>query len=115
MKLEYIRNGDYYIPNLTIQKEERSIGKWGRMHREFLREHHPIRFSQLVLSDTLYTYLADLNEQSQQRMETLIAQMQVAENVNEDLKATDPMSWAQRMNNIQTRAEEIVREELIFV
>lgn len=115
MKLEYIRNGDYYIPNLTIQKEERSIGKWGRIHREFLREHHPIRFSQLVLSDTLYTYLADLNEQSQQRVETLIAQIQVVEDVTEDLKAVDPMAWVQQMNNIRTRAEEIVREELIFV
>ncbi len=115
MKLEYIRNGDYYIPNLTIQKEERSIGKWGRMHREFLREHHPIQFSQLVLSDTLFTYLADLNEQAQQRMETLISQMQVEEGVTEDLKAADPMVWTQRMNNIRARAEEIVREELIFV
>ena len=115
MKLEYIRNGDYYIPNLTIQKEERSIGKWGRMHREFLREHHPIQFSQLVLSDTLFTYLADLNEQAQQRMETMISQMQATEDVTEDLKATDPISWAQRMNNIHSRAEEIVREELIFV
>ena len=115
MELKYIRNGDYYIPNLTIQKEERSIGKWGRMHREFLREHHPIQFIQMVLSDTLFTYLADLNEQAQQRMETLISQMQAAEGVTEALKATDPMAWAQRMNNIQVRAEEIVLEELIFV
>ena len=115
MKLEYIRSGDYYIPNLTIQKEERSIGKWGRMHREFLREHHPIQFSQLILSDTLYTYLADLNEQANQRIEILIAQMQIAESVTEELKATDPMAWVQRMNNIRARAEEIVREELIFV
>ena len=115
MKLEYIRNGDYYIPNLTIQKEERSIGKWGRMHREFLREHHPIQFSRLVLSDTLFTYLADLNEQAQQRMETLISQMQAAEGITEDLKATDPMAWSQHMNNIQARTEEIIREELIFV
>ena len=115
MKLEYIQNGDYYIPNLTVQKEERSIGKWGRMHREFLREHHPIQFSQLVLSDTLFTSLADLNEQAQQRMETLISQMQVEEGVTEDLKAADPMVWTQRMNNIRARAEEIVREELIFV
>ena len=115
MKLEYIRNGDYYIPNLTIQKEERSIGKWGRMHREFLREYHPILFSQMVLSDTLFTYLADLNEQAQQRMETLISQMQNAEGITEELKAADPMVWMQRMNNIHTRAEEIVREELIFV
>ena len=115
MKLEYIRNGDYYIPNLAIQKEERSIGKWGRMHREFLREHHPIQFSQLVLSDTLYTYLADLNEQALQRMETLISQMQVAEGVTEDLKAANSMAWVQHMNNIRAMAEEIVREELIFV
>ena len=115
MKLEYIRNGDYYIPNLTIQKEERSIGKWGRMHREFLREHHPIQFSQMVLSDTLFTYLADLNEQAQQRMEALISQLQVAEGVNEELKAADPIAWVQHMNNILARAEEIVREELIFV
>ena len=115
MKLKYIRNGDYYIPNLTIQKEERSIGKWGRMHREFLREHHPIRFSQLVLSDTLFTYLADLNEQAYQRMETLISQMQVAEDVREELKAADPIAWVQHMNSIQARAEEIVLSELIFV
>ena len=115
MKLEYIRNGDYYIPNLTIKKEERSIGKWGRMHREFLREHHPIQFIQLVLSDTLFTYLADLNEQAQQRMETLIAHMQSAEGVTEDLKAADPMAWVQQMNNICARAEEIVLSELIFV
>ena len=53
MKLEYIRSGDYYIPNLTIQKEERSIGKWGRMHREYLKEYHPVRFNQLVLSGKL--------------------------------------------------------------
>ena len=115
MKLEYIRNGDYYIPNLTIQKEERSIGKWGRMHRKFLREHHPIQFSQLVLSDTLFIYLADLNEQAQQRMEALVSQLQVAEGVNEELKAADPIAWVQHMNNIQARAEEIIREELIFV
>ena len=114
MKLEYIRNGDYYIPNLTIQKEERSIGKWGRMHREFLREHHPIRFSQLVLSDTLFTYLADLNEQANQRMEILITQMQISEDVTEELKATDPMAWVQRMNNIHSKAEEIVLNELIY-
>ena len=115
MKLEYIRNGDYYIPNLAIQKEERSIGKWGRMHREFLRDHHPIQFSQLVLSDTLFTYLADLNERANQHMEILIAQMQAAEGVTEELKAVDPIAWVQHMNNIRARAEEIVREELIFV
>ena len=115
MKMTYTRVGDYYIPDLKVEQEERSIGKWGRMHREFLREHHPTQFSQMVLSDTLFTYLADLNEQAQQRIGTLISQMQEAEDVNEDLKATDPMSWTRCMNSIQARAEEIVLSELIFV
>ena len=115
MKMTYTRVGDYYIPNLKVDQEERSIGKWGRMHRDYLKEHHPIRFNQLVLSGKLWMHLADLNEQAQQRMETLISQMQTAEGVSEDLKAFDPMAWTQRMNNIQARAEEIVREELIFV
>lgn len=115
MKMTYTRVGDYYIPNLKVEQEERSIGKWGRMHREYLKEYHPIRFNQLALSGKLWTHLADLNEQAQQRMEALISRMQAAEGVTEDLKATDPMVWVQRMNNIQARAEEIVREELIFV
>ena len=114
-KIRYIRNGDYFIPALKLTEEKRSIGKWGRMHRDYLKEHHPIRFNQLVLSSKLWTYLADLNEQAQQRMGTLIAQMQAAEGVTEELKAADPMAWAQRMNNIHARAEEIAREELIFV
>ena len=84
------------------------------MHRDYLKEHHPIRFNNLVLSGNLWTYLADLNEQAQQRMETLIAQMQSAEGVTESLKAADPMLWVQRMNNIRNRAEEIIREELIY-
>ena len=115
MKMTYTRVGDYSIPDLKVEQEERSIGKWGRMHREYLKEYHPIRFNQLVLSGKLWTHLADLNEQAQQRMETLISQIQAAESVTEDLRAADPISWAQRMNNIQARAEEIVREELIFV
>ena len=73
-----------------------------------------IRFNQLILSGTLWTYLADLNEQAQARMETLIAQMKAAEGVTESLKATDPMAWVQRMNCIRARAEEIVREEIIY-
>ena len=115
MKMTYTRVGDYYIPNLKVEQEERSIGKWGRMHREYLKQYHPIRFNQFVLSGKLWTHLADLNEQAQQRMETLIAQMKAAEGVTEVLKATDPTTWVQHMNNIHSRAEEVVREELIFV
>ena len=114
MKIDYIPVGDFYIPNLELPRESRPIGKWGRMHRRYLETYHPIRFNQLVLSGTLWTYLADLNEQAQARMETLIEQMKTAEGVTESLKANDPMAWVQRMNNIRARAEEIIREEIIY-
>ena len=114
MKMDYTLVGDYYIPNLELPQESRPIGKWGRMHRRYLETYHPIRFNQLILSGTLWTYLADLNEQAQARMETLIEQMKTAEGVTESLKAADPMAWVQRMNSIRARAEEIVREEIIY-
>ena len=114
MNIPYIRSGDYFIPDLKLQEETRPIGKWGRMHREYLKEHHPIRFNNLVLSGNLWTYLADLNDQAQQHMETLITQMQSAEGITEALKAADPLGWTQCMNNITARAEEIIREELIY-
>ena len=114
MNISYIRSGDYFIPDLKLTEETRPIGKWGRMHRDYLKEHHPIRFNNLVLSGNLWTYLADLNEQAQQRMETLTSQLKIAEGITEALKATDPMGWTQRMNNITARVEEIIREELIY-
>ena len=114
MNISYIRSGDYFIPDLKLPEETRPISKWGRMHRDYLKEHHPIRFNNLVLSGTRWTYLADLNEQAQQRTETLIAQMQSTEGITEALKAADPISWTQRMNNITASAEEIIREELIY-
>ena len=114
MNIQYIRSGDYFIPDLKLPEENRPIGKWGRMHRDYLKEHHPIRFNNLVLSGTLWTYLADLNEQTQQRMETLISQVKSSEGITEALKAADPVGWTQRMNNIVARAEEIIGEELIY-
>lgn len=114
MSVNYIRTGDYLIPDLKLPEENRPIGKWGRMHRDYLKEYHPIQFNILVLSGNLWTYLADLNKQAEQRMEMLITQMKSAEGITEDLKAADPMCWTQRMSNITARAEEIVREELIY-
>ena len=114
MNISYIRSGDYFVPDLKLPGEARPIGKWGRMYREYLKEHHPIQFNNLVLSGNLWTYLADLNEQAQQRMEVLIAQLKAAEGITEALKAADSMGWTQRMNNISARAEEIIREELIY-
>ena len=113
--LEYIRSGDYFIPDLELPKEPSPIGKWGRMHRDYLREYKPIQYNCLLLTGKLWTYLADLNEQAQDRLERVIDQMKVAEGITEALKASDPMVWVQHMNNIRARAEEIVRKELIFV
>ena len=115
MDINYIRMGDYYIPDLTLPEENRPIGKWGRMHRDYLKEHKPIQYNCLLLSGNLWTYLAGLNEQAQDRLERMIDQMKVSEGITEALKASDPMAWVQRMNNIRARVEEIVREELIFV
>ena len=114
MEMQYIRVGDYFIPDLMLPEESRPIGKWGRMHREYLREHKPIQYNCLLLSGELRTYLADLNEQAQDGLERMIDQMKMAEGVTEELKAADPMAWVGAMNNIRNRAEEIILQELIY-
>ena len=114
MNINYIRVGDYFIPDLTLPEEIRPMGRWGRMHREYLREHKPIQYNCLILSGELRTYLADLNEQAQDRLERMIDQMKMAEGVTEELKAADPMAWVGAMNNIRNRAEEIILQELIY-
>ena len=107
--------GDYYIPILALPSEEqRPIGKWGRMHREYLREHCPILLNDLILSGQLWTYLAELNEQAQRRLQLIIRQMQEAEPVTEELKAADQMAWGGAMNSIRSRAEEIILREMIY-
>ena len=106
--------GDYYIPVLTLSSEEqRLIGKWGRMHRDYLKEHRPILFNDLILNGQLWTYLADLNEQAQERLALIIEQMQQADGVTEDLKAADQMAWFGAMNSIRSRAEDIILQEMI--
>ena len=115
MNIHYIRSGEYFIPDLTLTEESRPIGKWGRMYREYLKERKPIQYNCLILSGKLWTYLADLNEQAQDRLERIIDQMKAADGITEALKASDPMAWVGAMNNIRFRAEAIIREALIFV
>lgn len=111
----YERIGDYYIPVLTLSSEEqRPIGKWGRMHRDYIKEHRPILFNDLILSGHLWVYLVDLNEQAQERLDTIMEQMKIAEGVTEELKRTHQMEWVQRCNNIHNRAEEIILHEMIY-
>ena len=111
--IEYVLAGDYYIPDLKLPNEERTIGKYGRMHRDYLKEHHPMRFNHLVLEGQLWTYLADLDEQAQNRLQLIIRQMQEAESVTDELKENDQIAWIKAMNSIHNRAEEIVLCEMI--
>ena len=113
-ELNYIRCGDYYIPDIRLQEKIRPIGRWGRLRRDYIKEHNLIRFNDLCLSGELWTYLADLNEQAQERLSLIIEQMKAAEGVNEGLKATDQMAWVGAMNSIRNRAEEIILRELIY-
>ena len=112
--IHYIRVGDYYIPDISLPQPSKTIGKWGRLYRDFLKNHHPVRYNTLILSGQLWDLLAQVNEQAQDRLETIIAQMAAAESVTEDLKAANPMAWVGAMNNIRSRAEELVLRELIW-
>ncbi|RKJ38599.1 TnpV protein [Acutalibacter sp. 1XD8-33] len=113
--IDYILVGDYYIPDLKLPEENRPIGRYGRLHREYLKQEHPARYSSLILTGKLWTYLADLNEQAEERMDLIIEQMKSAEGVTEELKARNQLEWVGRMNNIRNRAEEIINSELIYI
>ena len=113
--LDYVLVGDYYIPDLKLPEESRPIGRWGRMHKAYLQEHRPGQYNELLLSGKLWTYLADLNEQADDRLACIISQMQAAEGVSEELKICDQLAWVGAMNSIRIRAEEIIRSERIYV
>ena len=115
--LDYTMVNGYYLPNLTVAAptEQHPTGRWGRLHKRYLKEHHPIRYNQLLLSGELGSYLAKLDKQAEEQLALIIRQMQEAEGVTEALKAADQLEWVRRMNSIRNRAEEIVKAELIFV
>ena len=113
-ELNYIRCGDYYITDIRLPEENRPVGRWGHLHRDYIKEHNPIRFNDLCLSGKLWTYLADLNEQAQSRLELIIDQMKATEGVTEGMKLHDQMTWVGAMNNIRSRAEEIILREIIY-
>ena len=113
--ISYTLVADYYSPDLTLPEENRPIGRWGRMHKAFLQEHRPGQYSELLLSGKLWTYLADLNEQADDRLACIISQMQAVEGITEELKARDQLAWVGAMNSIRSRAEEIIRSEMIYV
>ena len=115
--LDYTLVNDHYLPNLTAAApaEQHPTGRWGRLHKKYLEEHHPIRYNQLLLSGELSSYLAKLDKQAEEQLALIIRQMQEAEGVTEALKAADPLGWVRRMSSIRNSAEEVIKSELIFV
>ena len=115
--LDYTMVNGYYLPNLTVAAptEQHPTGRWGRLHKRYLKEHHPIRYNQLLLSGELGGYLAKLDKQAEEQLALTVRQLQEAEGVTEALKAANQLEWVRRMNSIRNRAEEIIKTELIFV
>lgn len=112
--MDYVLVGDYYVPDLKLPEEHRPIGHWGRLHQSYLKQFRPMVYSDLLLSGKLHTVLADLNEQATDRCNRIIRQMMEAEQIGEDLKAHDQMAWVRAMNSIRSRAEEIIKKEMIY-
>ena len=113
--LWYDLHGDYYLPCLAIQEEEvHTIGIWGRKHLQYLIEHRPMLYNDLILSGKLYSYLADIDTQARNMLDLLVTQLAKKEGINERLKEQDQLAWVRAMNNIRNRAGEIINTELIF-
>ena len=113
--LWYELAGDYYLPCLTVPAEEKqSIGVWGQRHKRYLKEYRPALYNALLLSGKLNAYLAGIDQQAQDLMDTIIQQMAEAQEITETLKATDQMAWIGKMNNIRASAMEVVDKVLIY-
>ena len=112
----YTQVGDYLLPNLSLPAEEKetNIGVWAMKHKRYLKQSHKVRYYNLLTSGKLDSYLADIEEQAQNRFSRLVKDLAEKENVTEELKSTDMMLWVQKMNNIRNRATEIVKEQVIY-
>lgn len=111
----YRQVGDYFIPNLVLPDDGNyQIGKYGRMRRSYLKEHHPILYNNYLLEGTLFKHLAEIDQTCNERMEILVSAMAKQEGVTETFKAADQMEWVRRINSIRNRAEEIILTELVY-
>ncbi len=114
--ISYTLHGDYYLPDLTLPelKDNRLIGRWGRMHEDYLKKNKRHVFDSMLMSGKLHSYLVDIDEQARDMFDNLVDQMKVKEGVTEQLKEKNQLEWVQQMNSIQQRAREIVYSELIY-
>ena len=107
--------GDYKIPNITLPAEaSKPIGLWGIKRKDYLMQHKRVQFNIMLMNGTLWTHLAEIDEQASDMFSRLVKQMKVNEGITEQLKEQNQMEWVARMNNIEARAREIVNHELIF-
>ncbi len=115
--IEYIRLGDYYIPNISIPKARKTgnIGKYGRLKLNYMKKYKIAEYTEMLLNNELKSYLLDIEDECKDKLELLIKQMAEKENVTEELKSNNQLEWVQRMNNIKNRAEEIVLSEIIYL
>ena len=115
MNLTYTQNGDYLIPDLTLTEQvAKPLGKYGRMRRKYLQEHRPVLWNQMILSETLFPHLREIEETANSRLEQMMPGLMKSAGVTEDLKARDPMTWVGLMNNCKAQAEEVILRELIY-
>ena len=112
--LTYTMNGDYQIPDLKLTEQpEKPLGKYGRMRKAYLKEHRPLIYTQLLLTEKLYPHLIEIDETAQSRLEQMMPQLAKDAGATEQLKASDPMRWVGLMNTCKAQAEEILMAELI--
>ena len=115
MEMTYTRNGDYLIPDLSLTvAEQKPLGKYGRLRKDYLKEHRPILWNRMILSETLYPHLREIDETANRRLEQMMPEMMKSAGVTESLKVSDPMKWVQTMNSLKAQAEEVILSELIY-
>lgn len=114
MEMGFIKCGDYYIPDIKLSKPNICLGKWGRMRREYLRLAHPITFTDMVLSETLYSHCAEIEAIAKKRMSIIVPKLMKYYGVTEQLKAENQIEWVRQMNACVAQAEEVIKDELIY-
>ena len=113
--LTYTKNGDYLVPDLSLSGQaEQPLGKYGRMRKAYLKEHRPVLWNSLILSENLYPHLREIDETANSRMEQMMPELMEAAGVTEALKASDPMKWTGLMNTLKAQAEEVILKELVY-
>ena len=114
-ELTYTQNGDYQIPELSLSEQAQTpLGKFGRMRKAYLKEHRPVLWNELILSEKLYPHLREIDDTANRRLEQMMPQLMKQNGITESLKAEDPMRWTQMMNSLKAQAEETILNELIY-